>query len=195
MHLSGGNEEQLIVIFKVIKAEDWIFTTYRSHYHALLKGMPREELMQRVLENNSMHIMSNQYRIVSTAIVGGQLSQAVGAAMAIKLKGEDRKVFCFLGDMCGSGGIFHDCLHYSVANELPIVFVIENNFYSTDTLSYKAWGKSKDLYREKLKEYAQKYSPYVLYYEYERIYPHYGVSVQGRPEERLYVNFDKEEKT
>ncbi len=194
MHLSGGNELQLIEIFKNIRENDWIFTTYRSHYHALLKGMPKEELMQKVLGNSSMHIMSSKYKIVSTAIVGGQVSQAVGAAIAVKLKKEDRKVFCFLGDMAGSGGIFHDCLQYAVASSLPIVFIIENNLYSTDTPSYRAWNMSKDLYTAKLKRYALEHPEFVIYYEYERIYPHYGVSIPGNPEKRLSVDFNKENK-
>ena len=40
VHLAGGNEEQLIRIFKEVNEEDWLFLTYRNHYHCLLKGMP-----------------------------------------------------------------------------------------------------------------------------------------------------------
>lgn len=195
MHLSGGNEKELIDIFKNIKDDDWVFTTYRSHYHSLLKGMPKEVLMSRILKNESMHIMSNKYRIVSTAIVGGQIPQAVGAALAIKLKQRNNKVFCFLGDMAASGGIFHDCLQYSIANKLSIKFIIENNFLSTDTPSNHAWGMNISDYVRTLRKYRHEYPNYVVYYTYKRIYPHYGISVQGKPNERIFVDFDKESKT
>ena len=39
IHLSGNNEDQLINIFKKIKKSDWVFSTWRSHYHALLHGI------------------------------------------------------------------------------------------------------------------------------------------------------------
>jgi len=79
LHLSGGNEEELIKIFKYheIKKEDWVFTTYRSHYHALLKGIPREWLEKWVLENKSIHVMNSEYKVFSSAIVGGTLPIAL----------------------------------------------------------------------------------------------------------------------
>ena len=44
IHLSRGNEDDLIRIFQDVKPEDWVFGTHRSHYHALLKGVPKEWL-------------------------------------------------------------------------------------------------------------------------------------------------------
>ena len=40
IHLSNGNEDELIEIFKFISRQDWVFSTWRSHYHALLKEIP-----------------------------------------------------------------------------------------------------------------------------------------------------------
>src|SRR3989338_9784136 len=84
VHASGGNEEHLIALFKQVRPEDWVFTTYRNHYHALLKGIPRDLVLQEVLANHSIHIMNKEHRFVSSSIVGGTLSSAVGAAMAIQ---------------------------------------------------------------------------------------------------------------
>src|SRR3990167_6230233 len=86
VHLRGGNEEQLIEIFKEIKPNDWVVTTYRSHYHALLKGVPEQRLKDWILDNKSIHFMDSEYKIFSSAIVGGTLPIALGAAMAIKNK-------------------------------------------------------------------------------------------------------------
>ena len=58
IHLSGGNEEQLIEIFKYIKKSDWVFSTWRSHYHALLKGVPSEWLEKEILEGRSITIVN-----------------------------------------------------------------------------------------------------------------------------------------
>ena len=61
IHLSGSIdgvlEDFLINFFKQVKKEDWVFSTYRSHYHALLKGMPPERLYGWVLDNKSIHVM------------------------------------------------------------------------------------------------------------------------------------------
>ena len=48
IHLSGGNEDELIEIFKYIKKGDWVFSTWRSHYHALLKGITPEWLEKEI---------------------------------------------------------------------------------------------------------------------------------------------------
>jgi len=175
IHLSGGNEEQLIEIFKDVGSEDWIFSTYRSHYHSLLKGVPRDWLLNWVLDNKSIHVMNKEYKIVTSSIVGGTISQAVGTAMAVKRRNGNEKVWVFCGDMAASLGVFQDCLKYSINNKLPIKFVIENNGLSTDTPSHEAWNISEEEYNNKLKKFSEEFPEYVIYYEYERIYPHYGV--------------------
>jgi pyruvate dehydrogenase E1 component alpha subunit len=62
VHLSGGNEEQLLEIGKRIKSTDWVFSTWRSHYHALIKGVPSEWLEQEILEGRSITIVSQEYK-------------------------------------------------------------------------------------------------------------------------------------
>src|SRR3990167_5930593 len=81
VHLSGGNEDVLIALFKDIKEDDWVFSTYRSHYHALLKGVPEEDLKQWILDNKSIHFMNKKHKIFTSAIVGGTLPIALGVAM------------------------------------------------------------------------------------------------------------------
>ena len=48
IHLSGGNENQLIKIFKKIKRNDWVISNWRSHYHALLHGVPKKWLLKKI---------------------------------------------------------------------------------------------------------------------------------------------------
>jgi pyruvate dehydrogenase E1 component alpha subunit len=56
VHLSNGNEESLIEIFKRIKSTDWVFSTWRSHYHALLKGINPDWLEKEILAGKSITI-------------------------------------------------------------------------------------------------------------------------------------------
>ena len=202
VHLSGGNEDQLIEIFKDIKPQDWVFTTYRSHYHALLKGVPEQRLKDWILDNKSIHFMDSEYKVFSSAIVGGTLPIALGTAMAIKKKySEEREliketienlkiegakithvtietpkephVYCFIGDMTASLGVFNDCLSYAENFDLPITFIIENNDLSTDTNTGKVWGIDSnyfDSYFEKLENRSEN----VIHYRYTRVWPHYG---------------------
>lgn len=161
VHLSGGNEKQLIKIFKKVKKEDWVFTTYRSHYHALLKGVSKDWLINEILHLRSIEIMNKEHKIVTSAIVGGTLSQAVGAALAIKLKKQKNKVWAFCGDMTSELGIFHECTKYAKRNNLPITFIVEDNGLSTNTPTQKVWGTKKG-------------KENIIKYKYKRIYPHYG---------------------
>ena len=64
VHLSGGNEKPLIEIFKRISENDWVFSTWRSHYHALLKGVSPDWLETEILEGRSITIVNNEYEIL-----------------------------------------------------------------------------------------------------------------------------------
>ena len=169
-HLCGGNETELVELFDKIWVRDWVFSTHRSHYHALLKGMSPDELIDRVLKGESMHLYSNKLRFFTSSIVGGVLPIALGVAMSIKRKKHAEKVWVFIGDMCSYMGVFHECLIYAEGHDLPITFVIEDNGYCINTLTSEAWGVSHyvggmpRLYDSK----------HIKYYKYERVYPHAG---------------------
>lgn len=141
IHLSGNNEKYLIKIFKNIAAEDWVFSTWRNHYHALLKGIPPEWLKKEILKGRSMGINNLKYKFYSSAIVGGILPIALGVAKALKLKKKNNKVWAFIGDMTFETGIFHETYKYAKNHKLPIKFVIEDNNMSTNTPTNKVWIK------------------------------------------------------
>ena len=168
IHLSDGNEDQLIDIFNAyINKDDWVFSTWRSHYHALLHGIPKEEVRRQIMAGNSMAINSDNPKFFSSAIVGGCLPIAIGVAMEIKRKGEDRHVHIFVGDMAAQTGIFHECHKYAQNLELPIAFRIEDNGVSVGADTKAAWGL--DIPREN--DYSSSLNRY--YYKKEK-YPHVG---------------------
>ena len=134
VHLSNGNEDALIEIFKDVKRSDWVLSTWRNHYHALLHGIPPEEVMAQIMAGKSMSMSSVKHRFLASSIVGGMLPIAVGLAAA----GE--RVWCFVGDMAASCGMFSDCRQYAIGFDLPVTFVIEDNGFATTTPTPETWG-------------------------------------------------------
>ena len=86
IHLHSNNENTLIKIFKKINKNDWVFSSWRSHYHCLLKGVPEKQLTREILNGNSISLCFPKYKIYSSAIVGGSLPIATGLALSIKKK-------------------------------------------------------------------------------------------------------------
>lgn len=162
VHLSRGNEKPLIEIFKQIKREDWVFSTHRSHYHALLKGIDPQWVRNEILAGRSMHINNKEHDFLSSSLVAGCLPIALGVAMAIKRKRAKRHVWVFVGDMAAETGIFHECTKYAARHTLPITFVIEDNGLSTNTPTQLVWGKGKS-------------APDIIRYKYKRFFPHINV--------------------
>lgn len=167
VHLYSGNENQIISVFQDIKENDWVLCSWRSHYQCLLKGVPQEEIFSEILEGHSISLCFPNYKIFSSAIVGGTLPIAVGIAIAEKKKGSGNYVHCFIGDMTSETGIAHEAIKYSINNELPIRFVIEDNDLSVCTETRKTWGIEKLSYEDLN-------SPQVIYYKYQSKYPHAG---------------------
>lgn len=175
IHLSRGNEEQLIEIFKQVKPEDWVFSTHRSHYHALLKGISAQWLRDEILAGRSIHIFNKKYNFFTSAIVGGICSIAVGVALGIKRKNEQRHVWCFIGDMAAEMGIFYEAEKYARNFRLPITFVIEDNGFSASTPTDKVWGiDNASTFPMDVMTKTEWENGGVLYYRYERGFPHVG---------------------
>ena len=151
----------MVEIFKNVGKYDWVFSTHRSHLHALLRGVPPDVVRNEILNSHSMHLCFKDYNFISTSIVGGGLPIALGVAMGIKKNGGTNHVWCFVGDMAAEMGVFHECTKYAARHSLPITFVVEDNGLSTDTPTQEAWGLDKG-------------KPDIIRYEYERTYPHTG---------------------
>lgn len=162
IHLSNGNEEQLIEIFKRISKNDWVFSTWRSHYHALLKGVCPVWIEEEILKGKSITLCNLDEKFYSSAIVGGTLSIALGVAMGIKAKGSDEKVWCFIGDMSFESGIFYEVHKYARNFDLPLYFVVEDNGVSTYTPTAVTWNTKRDIPSD------------VIHYKYDSKFPHYG---------------------
>jgi pyruvate dehydrogenase E1 component alpha subunit len=71
--------------------------------------------------------------IAASAILGQTMATAVGSALAFRMDGLDRVAVTFFGDGTVEEGIFHESLNFAVVKKLPVLFVCENNGYSTHT--------------------------------------------------------------
>ena len=162
IHLSNGNENQLIKIFKKIKKDDWVISNWRSHYHALLHGVPEKIILKEIIRGKSMSLNFNKYKFVASSIVAGGIPIGLGIALAIKKRKQKNKVFVFIGDMTFETGIFHECYKYAKNFNLPIKFVVEDNGLSTNTPTKIA-----------LRSVSKKPKD-IIYYKYKRGFPHHG---------------------
>ena len=167
IHLYSGNEKFLINFFRKIKKNDWVLCSWRSHYQCLLKGVPPKKITNEIIDGKSISLCFLDYKVYSSAIVGGSLPIAVGLALSLKRKKSKNKIYCFIGDMTSETGIAHECIKYSRNKNLPIHFIVEDNRKSVCTDTRKTWSKNKLTYENVSDKF-------VTYYKYKLKYPHAG---------------------
>jgi len=185
VHLYHGNEDHMIKIFQNVTENDWVCCTWRNHYQCLLKGVPGEDLKRRILNGKSMVMCIPEHRIICSSIVGGIPSIATGIAWGEKLKGEDNRVWCFVGDMSAATGAFNEAWRYSKAHNLPITWVIEDNGKSVETPTNSVWGNgyhpsaTYSFVYESSNGIIWDTPNKIIYYRYEnKKFPHAGAGVR-----------------
>jgi TPP-dependent pyruvate/acetoin dehydrogenase alpha subunit len=133
LHLCGGNESDLIRVFSEYEPGDWVLSGHRNHYHALLAGVPADELEGAILAGDSMFIFSRDHNFLSSAILAGLCGVANGIAWAIRERGTPEHVWCFVGDGAEEEGHFYEAALFAETHDLPVAFVIEDNDRQVDT--------------------------------------------------------------
>ena len=141
VHLCTGQEAVAVGVCSALKKDDLIFGNHRSHGHYLAKGGDLKKLVAEVYcrstgcakgRGGSMHLRDVSVGMLGSApIVGGTISLALGAALAVKINREKKVVVSFFGDGAVGEGVLYEAFNFSALKALPIVFVCENNFYST----------------------------------------------------------------
>ena len=164
IHLSGGNEAQLMRLFEVIRPTDWVFSTWRSHFHALLHGVDPSRVKADIMAGKSIALCFPDHRFYSSAIVGGILPIALGTAWSIKRNGGAERVWAFIGDMAAMTGIAHEVRTYASGFGLPLSIVTEDNGKSVCTDTRKVWATAPH----------DRAKPLHAAYSYELPWPHSG---------------------
>lgn len=141
LHLYIGEEAVAVGVCSALKKDDYITSTHRGHGHCIAKGGDLNRMMAELMgkatgyckgKGGSMHITDiNLGHLGANGIVGGGLTAATGAALAIKIiRDTDQVVVCFFGDGALNIGEFHESLNLASLWNLPVIFVCENNLYA-----------------------------------------------------------------
>lgn len=150
-HLSIGQEAAIVGACMALREEDYITGTHRSHGHPIGKGAELKPLMAELMgkvtgvckgRGGSMHLADFSVGIVGeSAIVGGGIPLATGAALSAQVKNKDQVSLCFFGDGASNQGTFSESLNLAAIWKLPIVFFCENNGYAISTSVEKSHGQ------------------------------------------------------
>jgi pyruvate dehydrogenase E1 component alpha subunit len=118
------------------------------HGQALARGMTPRSVMAELFgrqdgcargKGGSMHMFDvNTNFLGGHGIVGGHVPLAAGVGFAIKYRGGDQVIVCFMGESVVKHGAFHEALNMAALWKLPCVFIIENNRYGMGTALERA---------------------------------------------------------
>jgi len=143
VHPYIGQEASGVGVCMALRATDLVAGTHRSHGHNLAKGADPKKMMAEIFgketgyckgRGGSMHIAAFETgSLGALAVVGSGIPLAVGAALAFKMRGEDRVAVPFTGDGGCNTGNWHESLNMASIWKLPVLFVLENNKYGVST--------------------------------------------------------------
>jgi acetoin:2,6-dichlorophenolindophenol oxidoreductase subunit alpha len=141
VHLYSGEEAVAAGICAALNVTDYILGTHRSHGHFLAKGGSLEALVAEVYcreggcsrgRGGSMHLIDPDVGMLGAApIVAGTIPLALGAALASRIRGDGRVAVAFFGDGATGEGVLYEAMNFAALKKLPLIFVCENNLYST----------------------------------------------------------------
>ena len=142
-HASTRGHEKLQIAMSMLlqSGKDWFFPYYREKALMVGLGMSPKDIFLHMLSkaddpcgggrNMSEHFSSRALRVVSpTACTGTQYLQAAGMAKAVKAEGKDEIVYVSSGEGATSEGEFFEALNYAGRDQLPVLFLVQNNGYA-----------------------------------------------------------------
>jgi TPP-dependent pyruvate/acetoin dehydrogenase alpha subunit len=143
IHQYQGQEACAVGVCAALGPDDVVTSTHRPHGHCIAKGMPVDSMMAELFgkatgcckgKGGSMHMGDLSRGVVpAVAIVGGALPLAAGIGLSFRMRKEKRVVAAFMGDGATNEGAFHEALNMASIWDLPVVWVVENNFYGAST--------------------------------------------------------------
>ncbi len=147
-HISSGQEAVAVGALEPLEQEDILITAYRCHHLALARGVSPESVMAELFgradgcaggRGGSMHLADpTRGYLGGWGIVGGHVPLATGAAFTFAQTNAPHAVLCELGEGAVNEGAWHEALNLAGLLELPVVFLVENNFYGMGTSVHKA---------------------------------------------------------
>lgn len=139
-HLSIGQEGVAAAIGMLLRDDDYVVSTHRSHAHYLGKGGDLKKMIAELYgketgcsggRGGSMHLIDESVGFKgSTAIVGNTIPIGVGLALSIQLNAGDQVSCIYIGDGSTEEGVFYESVNFAAVRGLPVLFLCENNLYS-----------------------------------------------------------------
>jgi pyruvate dehydrogenase E1 component alpha subunit len=140
-HLSIGQESAAVGVSLALSKDDVVFSTHRCHAHYLAKGGSVRAMMAELFgrqdgcasgKGGSMHLIDTSVGMLgASAIVGGSIPLAAGAALSFSLRQLPHVAVAYFGDGAVEQGVFHEAMNVASLRKLPLLFVCENNSYAT----------------------------------------------------------------
>ena len=134
---SVGQEASAVGVVRALRPQDRILTNHRSAGHLLARGADAGRMLAEVMgradgyckgKSGSLHISASELGVILTStIVGGELSLATGVGLSMSMLQQDGVVACFFGDGAACEGSFHESLNLASVWNLPILYICENN--------------------------------------------------------------------
>lgn len=141
VHLCVGQEATPVGVSEHLRQTDKVMSGHRSHGHYLAKGGDLPAMIAEIYgkvtgcsrgKGGSQHLVDLTCGFLGSApILASTLSIGVGVAWALRQKGTDDISVVYFGDAATEEGVFHESVSFASLHKLPVVFVCENNLYST----------------------------------------------------------------
>lgn len=153
MHLAAGQEPVAVGVCMHLKKEDAVVGTHRPHHFAIAKGVDLKRMTAEIFgkvtglgrgKGGHMHLFDPDVHFSCSGIVGASIPQAVGAALAFKMRKEKRVAVAFFGDGAANQGTFHEGLNLAAIWKLPVVFVCEDNSWAISVPKEKSTAISQN---------------------------------------------------
>ena len=140
VHFCIGQEAVPAALALVVNEKDYLFSHHRSHGYYFAKGAPMNALFAELYGKDSgangglagsQDISYSAKKFYSGAILSGATAMSVGTGLALQLKQDEGISIAGFGEAAADEGIFWESISYAALQNLPVVFICENNLYAT----------------------------------------------------------------
>ena len=136
-HLYIGQEAGGAAVIEALGDGDYLLSNHRNHGHVIGRGADPGAAYAEILgratglsggRGGSVHLCDPSRGFLPTsAILGGNISLALGAAFALKRRKQNNVVTVFFGDASLEEGVVYEVMNIAAMQKLPVLFVLENN--------------------------------------------------------------------
>lgn len=154
-HFGVGQEAVAVGVCSALQQGDVVYSHHRCHNHYLACGGDLFELAAELYgreggcsrgRGGSVHLTAREKGfIVSSAILGETIACAAGSALAFQMDRKPHVAVSFFGDAACEEGVSHESFNYASVHRLPVLFVCENNLYSTESPTHVRQPQGLDL--------------------------------------------------